>query len=117
MEKVLPTPAEEPKKILRRPRLARASSALTWASSWSGSGRASTVGFIPTLFQLIEGKVEFQHVHPRLTDHSDNPAPGVLGDQCAHPVRAQAPDARNAAHLVIGRCEADVGIEAAAGGR
>ena len=73
---------------------ARASSALTWASSWSGSGRASAVrSSSAALFHGIEREVQLEHVDPGLAEHSE-PAPlGVVRDQSADPVRAQVPEA------------------------
>src|SRR5688572_8746386 len=55
IEYVLPTPAEAPKKILSLPRRARASSALTVARIWSGSGRVSFIA--PRIVRQAAGSV------------------------------------------------------------
>src|SRR5579872_929808 len=101
----------------RRPRAARASSALTWASSWSGSGRVSAGELIPTLFQVIEREVQLENVDPRLADHAEQPAPGVIGDERANPLRGQMPQPGNAVRLEIRRRRAGVRIEPARGSR
>src|SRR6185312_15225086 len=105
-----------PKKIRRRPRVARASSAWTWARSWSGSGRVSAGALMGRLFHAIEGEVQLQHVDAWLAEYAEPGAPGMGGDEAAYPLQAQVPDAGDANRLIVGRREADVGVEAAGGG-
>ncbi len=51
-----------------------------------------------------------------LAEHAQPGAPGMGGDEGAHRSQAQVPDAGDAVRLVVGRREADVGVEAAGGG-
>src|SRR4029077_5608719 len=77
MAYVLPTPGEAPKKIFSRPRPARRSCSRTWASNASGSGRRSLIVRLTYHGQrhdAVQGQVEHEHVHPRLTEESELPA-------------------------------------------
>jgi hypothetical protein len=61
----------------------------------------------------VEGEVERQHRHPRLAEEAQLPAGGVLGDEAAHPLLAQAALAGHARDLQVGVGRADVRVQAA----
>src|SRR5512139_3295644 len=79
---VLPTPAVAPKKMRNRPRRARASSALTCASSSSGSGRVSTaIKSLSSLHAGVERQVQLEDIDARLAEDAEGAALRVLADE------------------------------------
>ena len=105
--KVLPTPAVAPKKIRNRPRRARASSALTCASSSSGSGRVSTCHYGPSSPRVgVERQIQLEHVDARLAEHAEGAPLGVLATS-PHLGRRQAAGSSDPRDLILrrgGRC-------------
>src|SRR5579885_1350502 len=66
--------------------------------------------------EIIERKIEHQHIHPRLANHAEPPAPGVFPHQPFNYILAQTASAGDPCNLHLGGGGTDLGVKAAARG-
>src|SRR5208282_6947558 len=83
--------------------------------AWDGSELPYPIIARPALFRAerVEGEVELQHIHVRLTENPEKTALGIVGDQLADLDRGKAPRLGDARRLKQGRRRGDVGVESA----
>src|SRR6185437_9352337 len=118
MAYVFPTPGDAPKKILSRPRPARAVSSRTRASNASGSGRRSLIARLTYHAQrrdAVQGEVEPEHVYARLAEEAKLPSFDVAFDQGANRRTVRVPRPSDSLHLEQRARRLDVRIEPRAG--
>ena len=51
---------------------------------------------------LVEGEIELEHIHPRLTDKPEPRPFGCLGEERSHGLRRDPARLRHANHLKLG---------------
>ena len=65
----------------------------------------------------IEGRVEFEHIDPRLTQEAELALAGMIVDKRTHIIGIHVPGTGDPIDLDVGVGHTDVGIQAGAGGR